>query len=183
MPSPKKHQTWLILGITVIVSLGLVAYAAYYSNVITLVLHRLGFFGPLLSIALYALLSASPIPSDPLSLINGAVFGPIAGTIISWIGNMVAAMIEYFIGEKIADVADFEDKRKELPFGLDKFQADSTWFLIFGRFIPEFGGKIVSLVGGLYHVPLWRYVWTAAIATLLGSAIFALGGYGLVSLF
>ena len=183
MSHPKKHQAWLILGITVIASLGFVAYVAYYSNVITLALHKLGLFGPLLSILLYAILSASPIPSDPLTFINGAVFGPIWGSLISWTGNMVAAMIEYVIGAKIATFTDFKDKRNTLPFGLSKFPADSIWFLMFGRFIPEFGGKIVSLVGGLYHVPLWRYFWTAAIATLLGSILFASTGYGLVRLF
>ncbi len=179
----KKSSILIALILAFVLSIILVIYISYHAVRIEILLNRIGLAGPLVSILLYAILSASPIPSDPLSLINGAVFGPIMGTVVSWIGNMVAAFIEYVIGTKLSSLAKFNhNHHKKLPFGLEKFPAHSIWFLFLGRFIPEFGGKIVSVIGGFYRVPLWRYTWTAAIATFLGSALFALSGFGLTKL-
>ncbi len=175
-------SAWALLIIAIFVSVIAVIYVAKNGDDVQSFITKIGILGPAFSILLYAVLGASPIPSDPLSFINGAVFGPLWGTLISWAGNMVAAWMEYLIGAKISQVTEFEQKRQRLPWGLGKFPADSAWFLFLGRFIPEYGGKIVSIIGGLYRVPLWRYTWTAAISTLLGSALFALGGYGLVKL-
>lgn len=139
-----------------------------------------GVAGPLFSIFLMGVLSATPIPTDPIVILNGAIFGPFVGIIVSWMGNNLAAVIEYFIGRGLSQITDFEKTKKKLPFGLGRFPADSIWFLLLGRLIPSFGGKIVSLVGGFYRVPFFRYVWTAFTSNLLGSVLLAYGGYSLL---
>lgn len=139
-----------------------------------------GVAGPLSSILLMGILSATPIPTDPIVILNGAIFGPMIGILVSWMGNNLAAVIEYFIGRGIGQVADFEKQKKKLPFGLGKFPADSVWFLLCGRFVPQFGGKVVSITGGVYRVPFFRYLWTAVVSNLLGSIILAFGGYTLL---
>lgn len=139
-----------------------------------------GILGPLVSILIMGVLSATPIPTDPVVILNGALFGPWIGVLVSWLGNNLASLVEYFIGKSLSEVADFEKIRKGLPFGFGKFPADSVWFLLFGRLIPQFGGKIVSLMGGFYRVPLVKYIWTAFLSNLLGSLLLALGGYSLL---
>lgn len=141
---------------------------------------KTGIAGPLFSILLMGILSATPIPTDPIVILNGAVFGPWVGVLVSWMGNNLAAVIEYFIGRSLGQITDFEKIKKGLPFGLSNFSADSVWFLLFGRFIPQFGGKIVSLTGGFYRVPLLRYLWTAMLSNLFGSILLAYGGYSLL---
>jgi len=136
-----------------------------------------GIAGPLFSIMLMGILSATPIPTDPIVILNGAIFGPFVGILVSWLGNNLAALIEYFIGKGLGQVADFDRQNKHLPFGLSRFPADSTIFLIFGRFIPQVGGKIVSLASGVYHVPLGKYLWTTLVSNLFGSILLSLGGY------
>ena len=139
-----------------------------------------GLWGPLLSILLMGILSATPIPTDPIVILNGAIFGPWIGVLVSWMGNNLASVIEYFIGRGLGEIADFDKIKKRLPFGLGSFPADSVWFLLFGRLIPQFGGKIVSLTGGFYRVPIVRYLWTAFLSNLLGSILLAYGGYSLL---
>ena len=156
-----------------------VLYAAHHEQGIKTFIGHTGVFAPLVMIALYGLLGLSPIPSEPLTLINGALFGAFWGTVVAGTGNLVAAVVEYYIGAGIGNVSNFEDRKKHLPFGLGRFPADSIWFLLLARFVPGYGPKVVSVVGGVYRVPLWRYIWTAAIPTYLGAAIFALGGHGL----
>lgn len=139
-----------------------------------------GIAGPIFSILLMGILSATPIPTDPIVILNGAIFGPLVGILVSWMGNNLAAVIEYFIGKSIGQIADFDTQKQKLPFGLNKFPADSAVFLICGRFIPQVGGKIVSIAGGVYHVPFSRYLWTAVVSNLFGSIVLSLGGYTLL---
>jgi len=141
-----------------------------------------GLLGPLLSILLMGILSATPIPTDPIVILNGALFGPWIGILVSWMGNNIASVIEYYIGRGIGEIADFEKTKRKLPFGLNRFPADSVWFLFFGRFVPQFGGKIVSLTGGVYRVPLVRFLWTAFLSNFFGSLLLAYGGYSLLHL-
>jgi uncharacterized membrane protein YdjX (TVP38/TMEM64 family) len=42
--------------------------------------------------------------------------------------------------------------------------------------IPGYGPKIVSMMAGIYRVPLLRYLWTTAIPIFVGAAAFAFGG-------
>lgn len=98
-------------------------------------------------------------------------------------GNNLASVIEYFLGKGLGEIANFEKIKNKLPLGLSRFPASSVWFLLFGRFIPQFGGKIVSLTGGFYRVPLGRYLWTAFLSNLIGSILLAYGGYSVLRLF
>ncbi len=166
-----------LIFVTLILPIALIIYFRKDFQAIEKRIPTTGVAGPLFSILLMGILSATPIPTDPIVIFNGAIFGPVVGVLVSWMGNNLAAVIEYFIGKGIGQIADFDKQRKHLPFGLDKFPADSVIFLIFGRFIPQIGGKVVSITGGVYHVPFWRYLWTAVVSNLFGSVLLAVGGY------
>jgi uncharacterized membrane protein YdjX (TVP38/TMEM64 family) len=131
---------------------------------------------------LYAVLGLSPIPADPLTLINGAVFGPIWGALVAWVGTTLAALVEYYIGMRIGNAAEFEKRKDELPWGLDELPVESAWFLIGGRMLTGVGSKFVSYSSGIYRVPLLRYVWTTALSMFFGAVLFALSGFGLFSI-
>jgi len=142
-----------------------------------------GQIGLVISVGLYGLLGASPIPSEPLTVLLSALYGPLNTTIVATLGNLLAALVEYYIGLKIGDVSDFETRRQKLPFGLGKHSPDSVAFLILARFLPGYGAKFISVLSGIWHVNLWRYIWTTVFSTLIGAAIVAYGGFGLLSLF
>jgi uncharacterized membrane protein YdjX (TVP38/TMEM64 family) len=141
-----------------------------------------GWWGILFSLILYGILGASPIPSEPLTVFISTVYGPLPATLIAGTGNLLAALVEFFIGVKVGDVANFEERKSRLPLGLGKMAVDSPIFLIGARMLPGYGPKFVSLIAGIYRVPLWRYTWTSAFSTLLGAAAFAYGGSQLVNL-
>lgn len=180
----KRHSNNLRNIVIAILTFGLpIALIVIFRNDIKYIeklIPSTGVLGPLFSILLMGILSATPIPTDPIVILNGAIFGPWIGILVSWMGNNLASFIEYFIGRGLSQIADFEKLKKKLPFGLSNFPADSIWFLLCGRFIPQIGGKIVSLTGGFYHVPIVRYLWTAFLSNLLGSIVLAYGGYSLL---
>ena len=142
-----------------------------------------GWIGVVVSILLYAALGATPIPSEPLTVLLSTLFGPLTATLVAGVGNTLAALMEYFIGMRIGDVGDMVKRKEKLPWGLGKFPIDSPVFLILGRFLPGYGPKFVSLISGMFRVPILRYVWTVALPTLIGAAIFAYGGFGILSSF
>jgi len=182
----KQERRWpgtVLLVISIIASTILAIYLAKNVDELTEFITAIGVVGPLVSIFLHTALGASPIPTETLTAINGIVFGPCAGTFFSWIGYMLASFVEYYIGMRIGDMSDFEEKLDQMPFGLGRLPADSPWFLILGRIVPFGGAKVVGVVGGVYRVSLWRFTWTAALTTAIGAAVFAFGGCGLKELF
>ncbi|NTU74746.1 MAG: TVP38/TMEM64 family protein [Anaerolineaceae bacterium] len=142
-----------------------------------------GAWGLLISIACYALLGLTPVPSEPLTILIGGMFGPLVATIVSGIGNILSAIVEYYLGKKIGQATNFMSKKEKLPFGLGKMPVNSIAFLMGARALPGYGPKFVSVIAGIYHVSMPRYIVTTAITTLIGSAIFAFGGFGLSKLF
>ncbi len=169
-----------ILLITFALPIALLIFFQKDFKEIEKIIPKAGVAGPIFSIILMGILSATPIPTDPIVILNGALFGPFMGILISWMGNNLAAIIEYFIGKGLAQIADFDKQRHNLPFGLGNFPADSAWYLICGRFVPQFGGKVVSVTAGMYHVSFWKYLWTSILSNLFGSVLLAVGGYSVL---
>jgi len=145
-------------------------------------IQKYGKLGIALSLFVYALLGATPVPSEPLTLFLTTAYGPLIAVCLACIGNTLAALTEFFIGGRIGDIANFENRKAHLPFHLDKLPIDSPAFLLLGRMLPGFGGKFVSVVSGVYQVPLWTYTWTAMLSNLMGAIGVAFGGYGLLRL-
>jgi len=142
-----------------------------------------GVWGIFLAIIVYGLLGFTVIPSEPLTVLIGAMFGPWVATLASLAGNTLSSMAEYSVGRRIGDATNFMSQKEKLPFGLGKLNPDSLAFLLFARAIPGFGGKAVSIISGVYKVNFWRFMWTAFVTLVVGSAAFAFGGFGLEKLF
>lgn len=141
-----------------------------------------GLFGPVISIFLFVLFGFTPLPAEPLAVINGIVFGPLEGSILNLIGNSAASFIEYYVGTRMGSAGHFESPMSKLPKSLQRFSPNSLWFLIGFRFIPQIGGKIVSFGAGILHVPIRRYLWTSILANAVGSLLLAFTGFGILHL-
>lgn len=176
----KKNKLWKFLGLFLF--LFIIYLLAKNIRNVESIIREAGLAGPVVAIILYGIFAVTPISTDPLTVISGVVFGPFIGVIISWLGNNIAAMEEYYFGKHIRVVANFEKSKQRLPFGLKYLPVSSPWFLIFGRLIPGYGGKIISIMAGINHVPLSRYLWTTALTNFFGSILLALGGYHLINL-
>ncbi|EKD96159.1 MAG: hypothetical protein ACD_24C00161G0002 [uncultured bacterium] len=175
MDNEKKTARWTIVG--ALISGAIVVLALKYFSNLEELLKSSGILGPLISVGLYGLFSVTPVPTDSLTIVNGMVFGILGGTIIATVGNTVAALVEYFLGLKVRDATGTKGKTFTIPIIKKKFPVNSVMFLIFGRFLPGYGGKIVSVLGGMYKISLWKYTWTALVANFIGALMFAYGGH------
>ena len=136
----------------------------------------------LISLIVYTLLGATPIPSEPLTVFSITLYGPLWTVLIATVGNTLAALLEFFVGGNIGDLADFEKRKAKLPFRLGEIPIQSPIFLLLARMLPGLGPKFVSVASGIYRVPLFTYIWTAIVSHLIGAAILVSGGYSLLKL-
>lgn len=182
----KKNQLRKLISTIIAMVLFMVVIgilAAYDLEKIKSLIKQAGMWGIGLSVLVYAALGLTIVPSEPITLLVGALFGPWVALFTATVGNTFAAIVEYFMGRRIGTVSNLEEKKDRLPFGLAKLNINSPLFLIGARMIPGYGPKVVGLFAGVFHVPLWRFIWTTIIPVALGSAIFAFGGFGLHKLF
>lgn len=178
----KRKQTTKTLLTTVffLVVIGLIA--AFDFEKIKTFISQAGVYGIFIAIIVYGLLGFTVIPSEPLTVLIGAMFGPWVATLASLVGNTLSSMAEYSVGRRIGSATNFMEMKEKLPFGLNKLNPDSLAFLLFARAIPGFGGKAVSIIAGVYKINFWRFIWTAFVTLIVGSAVFAFGGFGLEKL-
>ena len=171
----------MIIGSIIMVLL--LFYLAQNLKDVDLVIRKAGLAGPIVAVILFGIFALTPIPAEPLSLFCIFFFGPLIGSIITWMGGVFAALIEYNFGLHMRKITSIEKTIKKLPLGLSKMPVDSPLFLIFGRLIPVYGSKVISLIAGIHHVPLKRYLWTTALTNLIGSLLLAFGGNQLLLFF
>jgi len=181
-PAKKRSETIKTLLTTVffLVVIGLIV-AFDFEKIKTYISHA-GVWGIFVAILVYGLLGFTVVPSEPLTVLIGAMFGPWVATLASLAGNTLSSMAEYAVGRRIGNATNFMEKKEKLPFGLGKLDPNSLVFLIFARAIPGFGGKTVSIMSGVYKINIWRFLWTAFVALIVGSFAFAFGGFGLEKL-
>ncbi len=135
----------------------------------------------IISILIYILIGFTVIPTIPLTLFLAVLLTPLQAAILATIGNTLAALIHYKIGQTMGDVLDFKEKKSRLPFGLGNLPLSSPLLLIACRYIP-FGKRGFSYVCGAYQVIFSRYLWTTLLVYGVDSFILAYCGASLSQL-
>lgn len=129
---------------------------------------RLGLWGPAALIALEAIaIVLTPIPSGPIAVVGGALFGPVWGTLYVVIGAVAGAMIAFTIARRLGYswVRRWSRSRRIMRY-LE--QDRSQWWLMAvvfaSRLIPFISFDAVSYAAGLTPLSHWRFM----LATIAG---------------
>jgi len=98
----------------------------------------LGVWGPLVFVGVYGLAPALCVPGAVLTLAGGALFGPLAGALLSLIGATAGATVAFLLARYVA--ADWVERR--LGQRMHAIQAGverEGWrFVAFVRLVPVF---------------------------------------------
>lgn len=137
----------------------------------------------LIFLAVYALLGLTPIPSEPVTFLALTLNGAWFAVGIVAVGNTLAALLEYFLGDQMSSLADFEQKKEKLPAAISQLPIQSPVYQLVVRAIPGFGPKFVGISSGIYRVPLTTYIWTSFVANMMGAIVIVLTMTGILSLF
>lgn len=114
-----------------------------------------------LAVAVFAVVASAPFSvTDALAVMNGAIFGPINGSIVNAIGLVLAALLGYWINRHASHMLDLEAYLDRLPRWVKRFPVGSPAFLLAVRVIPGFGGTVATASAATFRVPVWVHVWT-----------------------
>jgi uncharacterized membrane protein YdjX (TVP38/TMEM64 family) len=124
---------------------------------------RFGLWAALVLVPVHALVAVSPAPGELVAVAHGAIYGFALGSLFTWAGWMLAALIEYAIYRRIARDLGPVEGLERLPRWLRRLPAHHPAFLAVTRFLPC-GNHLVNTLAGLARVPLWRFCWPTALA-------------------
>ena len=131
-------------------------------------------------ISIYFLVVALSLPGGTiLTLAGGAIFGPIAGTLIVNIGATFGATVAFLVARWLfRDWVEkkFGDKLDVLNKGLSE---NAISYLLFLRLVPLFPFFVVNLVSGLTQVRLPVYFFGTMFGIIPGTFVYANAGSNL----
>ena len=173
-PPSRFAPVKIVAGIAIILGLALAYWALSNTGALDDLLDggamqsriaALGFWGPLGVICLMAAaIVLSPIPSAPIALAAGALYGHVWGTIYVLLGAEAGALIAFSIARLLGHEVLRRWFGERLKLGLLGSQNTLMWIVLVTRLLPFLSFDLVSYAAGLTPLATWRF----AVATLAG---------------
>jgi uncharacterized membrane protein YdjX (TVP38/TMEM64 family) len=147
---------------------------------IALWLEAIGWWAYVVAPLIMAGVAVLPIPAEAPAMINGALFGPLVGTAVSWTGAMLGAHISFELarrmGRPVAERLVTDPALERVDRWVEKA---GWWGLLLARFMPLIAFTALNWGAGLTPVSRWRFCWTTAIGIIPGAIVFTASGWGI----
>ena len=174
-------RTALVLLLIAGAAAGFVYRGAFDPSVLDAWLHEAGGAAPALFILLYTLGTVLFLPGAMLTLLGGALFGPLLGALYSLTGATFGAVVAFLIARYIAatPVERWLARAPEhmLSRLVDSAEAEGWRFVAFTRLVPLFPFNLLNYAFGLTRIPLRSYTVATFVCMAPGAAAFAFFGY------
>jgi uncharacterized membrane protein YdjX (TVP38/TMEM64 family) len=136
-----------------------------------------GRWAPILFIVLYALSTVLFVPGSVLTVVGGALFGPVWGTLWNLAGATLGATFAFVIARYVA--SDWVSGRAgERLSRLIRGVEEEGWrFVAFVRLVPLFPFNLVNYAFGLTRIRLGEYVLASFACMAPGAIAYTYLGY------
>jgi uncharacterized membrane protein YdjX (TVP38/TMEM64 family) len=137
-----------------------------------------GYWGPLIVIMLMTLaITFSPLPSAPIAMASGALYGHTYGTLYVFIGSLLGASLAFFISRclHLQQASDWLDQ--QFPNLKVKDQKRLMWSILLSRLVPFVSFDLVSYAAGLTVISYFRFICATSIGILPASFLLAHFGH------
>ncbi|MDH3456131.1 MAG: VTT domain-containing protein [Gemmatimonadota bacterium] len=125
-----------------------------------------------------------PIPAEIPAMLNGMVFGPQVGTVITWSGALVGALVSFELARRFGRPLGKRVVKPARMAAADRLVLSAGWpGLITLRLVPTIAFTVVNWAAGLTPVSRWTFAWTTAVGIIPGCLLFTLSGSGLGALY
>lgn len=129
------------------------------------VIEQLGLFGPIAIIFIIAIaIIISPIPSAPIALVSGALYGHTLGTIYVIFGAVIGALAAFIIARKLGHDYVSRKFHSHLPAKIIGSQNTMMAIIFVSRLAPFISFDVISYAAGLTNLTPGRFF----LATLMG---------------
>jgi uncharacterized membrane protein YdjX (TVP38/TMEM64 family) len=183
MLKPKKGIILLILVCLIATALGIYLIGGISPDQIQAWLKRAGVWAPIIYVVLYTIATILVLPSTPLNLAGGAIFGPWLGTLWTTVAAVVAAIVAFLFTRTIG--RDWVAHRLAGQWqAIDaEIQHGGLFYMFAIRLQPVIPYGLVNFAAGLTSVRFKDYVLGTALGTPAGVLPFVmLGSFGLKAL-
>ena len=141
-------------------------------------IERYGVWAPALYVAGYVVAELLFFPALPLTLFGGLVFGPVRGTLYTWVAGTLAAALAFLVARHLArSTVERWKARSPRLARIDAAVERHGWrILMLTRLVPLFPFNLQNFAYGLTRIPFWTYVGVTAVCILPGTIAFTLAG-------
>lgn len=177
----KNMKKLLRIIMFLVLIIGIVAVVIYRDELDPSVLEKwindAGVLGPLVFMLFYIIGTVLFFPGAALTLVGGALFGPIYGTFYNLTGATIGAAISFLIARYF--LSDYVEQRaggrtKQLKDGVE----NEGWrFIAFVRLVPLFPFNLLNYALGLTRIKFWHYVIASYICMFPGGLAYTYFGY------
>jgi len=136
-----------------------------------------GAWGVVASIGLMVVHSFVPFPAEIVACANGMIYGPLWGTVVTWVGAMLGAALAF----GLARMLGWPFVRRLLS--AEQYERLAAWSrhrgaaaLLISRLIPVIAFNLINYAAGLAGVSWWTFLWTTGLGILPLTALFTIMG-------
>lgn len=173
-------KAWLGRTEAAAIFVGSCLIAAYVVKERAYVSVQFAHFGPWgypIAIVLLAIVASAPFSvTDALAIMNGAIFGPVGGSIVNALGILAAGVVGYLVARRTCALLEIDRRVEKLPPWVKRYKVGSFPFLVAVRVIPGIGGTIATQVAAAMRVPLYIHVGAMAAIAIPICTVLAIGG-------
>ncbi len=140
-------------------------------------IESLGNWGPLVYVLIYIAGVVFALPGSAMTMVAGALFGSVLGTVLVSIASTAGAGLAFLIARYLARdsitgwLSDNEKFRK-----LDSMTERHGQIMVaLTRLVPVFPFNLLNYGFGLTHVPFWTYLFWSWLCMLPGTIVYVAG--------
>jgi len=148
-------------GLVIATSFVLAVLVIRHRGLVEAVLQAIGPPAYPLAVLIFTIVASAPFSvTDALAIMNGAIFGPLWGSVVNAVGLVFAALVGYAIARRTSHLLELEKNIAKLPGWVRHFKIGSPGFLLTVRLIPGLGGTIATQTAAAMRIPIFVHVWT-----------------------
>ncbi len=134
---------------------------------VTQFIRSTGAWGIAVAIGLMMVHSFIPFPAEFVAIANGMIYGPVWGTVITWVGAMLGALLAFGLARLLGRPFVHAVLAKPDWRTLDDWVARHGWgAVLVSRFIPVISFNLINYAAGLTRIPWWTFTWATAVGIL-----------------
>ncbi len=132
---------------------------------------------PLVFCLLYIMATVFFLPGALLTLIGGALFGPVLGTVYSLTAATLGATLSFLIARYVAAAWVEKKTAGRLKPLINGVEEEGWRFVAFTRLVPLFPFNLLNYALGLTKIKLTHYILATAVFMLPGATAYTWLGY------
>lgn len=158
--------TALVWGFALLSEMPLPGFELSSGSVAKLI-HSWGVWGIAATIGLMIVHSFVPFPAEFVAIAAGMIYGPVWGTVITWVGAMCGALLSFGLAKLCGRPLVRALVRERHWRKVDRWtESQGASTLLAARLVPVIAFNLINYAAGLTSISWWTFIWTTGLGIL-----------------